>query len=192
MSMSNKHENSICNTTFSIHCLAVFVASNPFIPPPVYNEPNAELPPAGFSIQLRQAAYTWLKSTGVTQPILSGWDDNNNTDTIDTHKYTSNMSEWNQAVFEKPLVGGFVGEGGSRWYQGYLTDNGSPLMVVNWVQALRLYHTNCLRAIRPCTVDGHHVSFVPGVMVGRELMVGNTNTRWHWSTKDGRYDVLLQ
>ena len=27
--------------------------------------------------------------------------------------------------------------------------------------------------------------FVPGVMLNWELMVGNSNTRWHWATPDG-------
>ena len=161
-----------------------------FDKPAVYNEPNPKLAPAGFSIQLRQAAYTWLKSAGVKQPVLSCWDDNNNTDTVNTHKYTSNMDQWNQIVFENPFIGGFVSEGGSRWYQGYPSDSGSPLMVVNWLQALRLYYANCKLAIRPCTVDGHGVSFVPGVMISWELMVGNSNTRWHWNTKDGRWAFL--
>ncbi|XP_065187300.1 uncharacterized protein LOC135817924 [Sycon ciliatum] len=151
----------------------------------IYNEPHTTLAPKGYSIALRQAAYTWLKKSNVSQPVLSCWDDNNDTDIVDTHHYSSDFTGWTSAVYSNPDKGAVVTEAGSRWYQGYPSDSGSTLMVVTWLQALRQLHANWLAGKEPCSVAGHNVTFVPGAMISWELMVGNSNTRWHWNTKDG-------
>ena len=58
----------------------------------------------------------------------------------------------------------------ARWFQQD-KDHGSPLTVVNWLDAIRK--------------GGSGAPFLPGVMYSWEVMVGNTATRWGWLSKEG-------
>ena len=49
------------------------------------------------------------------------------------------------------------------------SSSGDPLSVINWLNVLK--ETNSL--------------YVPGIMIAWELMVGNSNTRWHWGSRPG-------
>jgi hypothetical protein len=49
---------------------------------------------------------------------------------------------------------------------------------------------NYLGALRRLAAAGAE-PFVPGAMVCWELMVGNSNTRWHWSTVDGAAEPAI-
>lgn len=113
---------------------------------------------------------------------MSCWDDSNDTQIVDHHDYgTAFKSEWLPALYRDPAKGSMVTEGGSRWFQpepiGAVnegqSDQGSPLTVLNFLQSLRVEK------------KVGNVPFVPGVMMCWELMVGNSNTRWHWGTAEG-------
>lgn len=83
-------------------------------------------------------------------------------------------------MYSDPEKGALVTEGGSRWFQpdpGPATaaktnqvDQGSPLTVINFFEALREERK---AGKRP---------YVPGAIICWEFMVGNSNTRWHWGT----------
>ena len=137
-----------------------------------FNEPDLASP---FSAQLRDAAFGWAKALAPAVPILSLWDNSNVTDVLDHHDYTASFaSEWRPAVFAAPAKGAVITEAGSRWYQPPNSyDAGSPLLVINFLEALRLEKA---RGAAP---------FVPGAVISWELMTGNVNARWHWATEAG-------
>jgi len=132
----------------------------------IYNEPRD--PNAAFVFALRDAGYRWAVALAPTAPVISCWDDNNNTEILDHHEYDPNFqSGWTPALYANPAKGAVITEGGSRWYQPpFPGDYGSPLLAVNYLQALRLEEA------------AGRVPFVPGAVLNWELMVGNTNTRW--------------
>ena len=132
----------------------------------VFNEPRLK---DNFSTALRSAAYGWAKAQNPTQPVASCWDDSSFTDLVDHHQYAMPWGATN-AVFSDPAKGGFVTEAGARWYQKTSADAGSPLTVYNWLTSLRASKA---------------APFIPGVMVNWEVMVGHTQTRWHWGDKEG-------
>ena len=131
----------------------------------IYNEPRA--PRLDFVMALRDAAYGWALALQPSVPIISCWDDNNDTQILDHHQYdVAFSSSWQPALYASLEKGSVITEGGSRWYQPpFLGDYGSPLTVVNFLQALRAEHA------------GGALPFVPGAILNWELMVGNTNTR---------------
>jgi hypothetical protein len=139
----------------------------------VYNEPHGNA--SSFTLQLRDAAYRWALALGPAVPVMSCWDDNNNTQVVDTHQYSvAFASSWAPAVYANEGKGAVITEGGSRWYQPpFGGDYGSPLTVINFLQALR---AEAAAGARP---------FVPGAILNWELMVGNSNTRWHWGSAPG-------
>lgn len=148
----------------------------------VYNEPNVT---STFSIALRSAAFEWIHQALIdgtgkqSVPILACWNDNNATQMVDMHSYTTNFSAWTKQVFQNPSKGALITEGGSRWYQGYDSDAGSPLNVLRW------FHS--LRSITPSA----EAPFKFGMVTNWELMVGLSNTRWHWNTPDGTAEPVI-
>lgn len=122
-----------------------------------------------FSLALRDAGYRWATAQGPVAPVVSCWDDNNDTQVVDRHQYSA---PWGTTggVFLNPSKGGIVTEAGCRWFQQD-KDHGSPLTVVNWLDAIRK--------------GGSGAPFLPGVMYSWEVMVGNTATRWNWLSKEG-------
>ena len=136
----------------------------------VFNEPKRS---NNFSIALRAAAYGWAKAQRPTQPVAACWDDSDATDLVDHHQYNLPWGASN-AVFSDPKKGGFVTEAGARWYQKTRSDAGSPLTVLNWLHALRGMRGT--PAAPP---------FLPGVMLAWEVMVGHSQTRWHWGDREG-------
>jgi len=139
----------------------------------IYNEPRG--PGEDFVFALRDAGYRWATALSPAAPVISCWDDNNNTQIVDRHEYdTSFNSSFFPAVYANPAKGAIVTEGGSRWYQPPLGgDYGSPLLILNFLEALKL-----LKAAGA-------VDFVPGMMSNWISFVGNDNTRWHWNSPDG-------
>ena len=89
-----------------------------------------------------------------------------------TVRYDQNFAGWTSDIYANPQKGGVVTEGGSRWYQGYDSDSGSTKLVMTWLYALRAAYAR------------GEVPFVPGMILSWELNVGNSHTRWHWSTPD--------
>ena len=136
----------------------------------IYNEPRG--PNVDFVWALRDAAYRWAVSLNPIAPVISCWDDSNNTEILDHHQYDVDFPSWASAVFANPAKGAVITEGGSRWYQPpFSGDYGSPLTVINFLEALRR--------------DPNKYPFVPGCILNWELMVGNSNTRWHWGSPEG-------
>ena len=154
------------------------------------------------SALIKAGAYAWVKALRPVQPVQSCWAERNNTasDLLAVHMYSSNFAAWNAQAFAECAPnatnatvqcgrGAVVTEAGARWFEGMAADAGSPLTVLNWLEALR-------RGIAPSAAaapaagfprgGSHHSAaasasaypFVPGVYLAWELMVGNSNTRW--------------
>lgn len=130
----------------------------------IYNEPRG--PGEDFVFALRDAGYRWATALSPVAPVISCWDDSNNTEIIDHHEYdTAFKSGFLPALFANPVKGAIVTEGGSRWYQPPEGgDFGSPLTIMNFLEALKLEKA-------AGTVD-----FVPGMMSNWISFVGNDNT----------------
>ena len=131
----------------------------------IFNEPQKHNP---FSMSLRDAGFRWAVAQSPSAPIISCWDENNDTQVVDTHEYS--IPNDRSPVFSNPKKGGVVSEAGARYFQ-HTHDYGSPLTWIHWLNSIR--HQNGT------------VPFVPGVMMSWEVMVGQTNTRWHWTSKEG-------
>lgn len=143
----------------------------------IFNEPHlppSKFPQGDFSQALRHAAYGWATAAEPSQPVLSCWDENTDTQLVDHHQYASHWGLAKNGVFVNKsgsMRGGLVTEAGARWYQGQPTDSGSPLTVIDWLSRLRAL--------------GDSAPFVPGAMLAWEVMVSNSNTRWHWGDPEG-------
>lgn len=142
----------------------------------VYNEPRQG---DAFSMALRQAGYDAAVAAHPSQPVLSCWDDNNATQAVDVHHYDTNFPGLTAQVFSNPSKGGVITEGGSRWFQGYPSDAGSPKTFVTW-------HNNLQASASP--PPG---AFPFGMLINWEGMVGGSNTRWHWNTPDGSPEPVI-
>lgn len=136
----------------------------------VYNEPRG--PNTEFTFALRDAGYRWATSYSPLAPVISCWDDNNDTMIVDHHDYTDTFTtSWTPAIYSNLSKGAVITEGGSRWYQPpFPGDYGSPLIVLNYLEALRIQKAQ------------GQVPFTPGAIMNWEVMVGNSNTRWHWNS----------
>ena len=78
------------------------------------------------------------------------------------------------ALYANAGKGSVITEGGSRWYQPPLGgDFGSPLTVLNFLEALKLMKA------------AGAVDYIPGAFTNWITFVGNDNTRWHWNSADG-------
>ena len=132
----------------------------------IFNEPKKS---DKFSLALRDAGFGWAKSQNPTQPVLSCWDDNSDTEVVDTHEYSPPSDR--STSLSNPAKGGIVTEAGCRWYQN--THNyGAPLSWTSWLAAIK---------------DGtdKKAPFAPGVMLSWEVMVGHSMTRYHWGDPEG-------
>jgi len=140
----------------------------------IYNEPRG--PGEDFVFALRDAGYRWATALSPAAPVISCWDDSNNTEIIDHHEYdTAFASGFLPALYANPAKGSVITEGGSRWYQPpFGGDFGSPLTMINFLEALKARHA----AGDPAT------PFVPGGELNWISFVGNDNTRWHWGSPD--------
>ena len=147
----------------------------------VYNEPRG--PGEDFVFGLRDAAYQWIKALQPTNPVISCWDDNNDTDSVNHHEYDTNFKTgFFPILYSNISKGAVITEGGSRWYQGPLGsggDNGSPLSLLNFLEALKLMKQN------------GEVPFAVSGMLNWVSYVGNDNTRWHWNSADGSNEPAI-
>lgn len=136
----------------------------------MFNEPKK----SGFSVELRHAAYGWAKALDPIQPVLSCWSGPQNKDTEmqNIHHYNSDFKSLTDESWAglASKQGSLVTEAGCRWFQGEQSSSGSPLEMINWLQALKA---------------DPHTPYVPGVMLSWTVIVGNDNTRWHWGSKQG-------
>jgi len=96
----------------------------------------------------------------------AGWDDHSWTDIVDAHNYTSDWSKWDQQTELNLTKGAVFTEAGARWYAPR-PSNGEPVEVIRWLESRK-------------AAD----KYVPGVYLCWELMVGDSNCRWYWGTRD--------
>lgn len=122
-----------------------------------------------WSFPIRKEARAWIDTLlKPSQPVLSCCGVNSETDLVDSHFYID-VWMWRQAWAPESAKRGVVlTEAGARHYGGREEVWASPMRVMALVKYLRVLG-----------------SVVPGLFPAWELMVGNTNTRWAWSTHDG-------
>ena len=130
----------------------------------IYNEPRMK---SDYSARLRKLGYRWAKEVGPIQPVICCWDDSPETDVVDAHNYGNNFSAWDRQADLNPRKGTVFTEAGARWFAPRRS-NGEPIEVIDWLQRRKAAG-----------------KYVPGVYLCWELMVGNSNCRWYWGTKDG-------
>jgi len=130
----------------------------------VYNEPRRK---SAYSDRLCKLGYGWAKQLKPVQPVICCWNDNAQTDIVDAHNYRADFAGWDKQVELNPAKGTVFTEAGARWFAPR-PSNGEPVEVIHWL--------NTRKAAG---------KYVPGVYLCWELMVGNSNCRWYWGTKDG-------
>ncbi len=130
----------------------------------IFNEPDRK---SDYSARLRKLGYRWAKELEPTQPVLCCWDDSPETDIVDAHNYSNDFASWDRQADLDPAKGAVFTEAGARWY-AHRPSNGEPIEVIDWLEGRKAAG-----------------KYVPGVYLCWELMVGNSNCRWYWGTKDG-------
>ena len=115
-----------------------------------------------YSAELRKLGYKWIKEIEPIQPVICCWDDSPETDIVDAHNYGNRFAAWDKQADLNPAKGTVFTEAGARWYAPR-PSNGEPVEVIHWLQGRR---------------DAG--KYVPGVYLCWELMVGNSNCRFHW------------
>ncbi len=136
----------------------------------IFNEPA---PGAAYSDRLKRAGYQWAKDVEPTQPVLNcekgtqGWGDSEVTDIVDAHIYSNAHGPLRTLADANPKKGTVITEAGARW-KATRKDHGDPCGIIDWLEKRR--------------ADGNST---PGVYLCWELMVGNSNCRWHWIDKPG-------
>ncbi len=131
----------------------------------IHNEP----PPGNkYRDRLKRAGYAWAKEVKPTQPVLNcekgkgGWGDCDASDIVDSHVYNNAWGFWEGFSKANPAKGTVFTEAGARW-KATRRIHGSPTDVVDWLEKRRAAGKS-----------------IPGVYLCWELMVGNSNCRWHW------------
>jgi len=135
----------------------------------IFNEPQRG---AQYSERLRRAGYQWAKDLQPIQPVLNcffnqGWGDGDVSDIVDCHLYQSDTPTWDKMAEANPKKGTVITEAGARWHAPR-RNFGEPCGVMHWLQGRRAAGKS-----------------TPGVYLCWELMVGNSNCRWHWVDKPG-------
>ena len=138
----------------------------------IFNEPARG---SAYSRRLSVAGYRWAKELQPIQPVLNchfdrakgGWSDTDVTDIVDAHIYRWAPRAWDRLAAANPSKGTVFTEAGARWYAPR-PSHGEPCEVIHWLEKRR-------GAGKP----------TPGVYLCWELMVGNSNCRWHWTDKPG-------
>lgn len=136
----------------------------------IHNEP----PPGDqYRDRLKKAGYRWAKQVKPIQPVLNcekgkrGWGDCDATDIVDSHVYSHAHGPLRYLADVNPEKGTVFTEAGARW-KASRRNFGGPIDLIYWLQMRRK--------------EGKST---PGVYLCWELMVGNSNCRWHWIDKPG-------
>jgi hypothetical protein len=161
----------------------------------IYNEPAMS---SSWSVSMRDAAFAWAQALQPAAPVISCWGDNPDTEIVDHHEYDTNYATgWAPQIFHNASKGGLITEGGSRWYQPpFSEDAGSVLTAVNFLEAVkasrqhRSDNDNDDNSSLPFSPSLPY-PFVPGAMLSWEAFVGNSNTRWHWSSAAGSAEPAI-
>jgi hypothetical protein len=136
----------------------------------IHNEPA---PGNKYRDRLKRAGYAWAKEVKPTQPVLNcekgrhGWGDCDVTDIVDAHVYSHAHGPLRVLSDVNPKKGTVFTEAGARWKLAR-RNFGGPIDMVYWLQQRRK--------------EGKST---PGMYLCWELMVGNSNCRWHWVDKPG-------
>ena len=136
----------------------------------IHNEPP---PGDAYRDRLKRAGYTWAKDVSPTQPVLNcekgkrGWGDCEVSDIVDAHVYLHNYGPLNDLSGANPQKGTVITEAGARW-KATIRNFGDPCEMIHWLELRRKQGQS-----------------TPGVYLCWELMVGNSNCRWHWRDKPG-------
>ena len=136
----------------------------------IHNEPP---PGDNYRDRLKKAGYKWAKEVKPIQPVLNcekgrrGWADCEVTDIVDSHVYSHAHGPLRYLADVNPGKGTVFTEAGARW-KASRRNFGGPIDIVHWLQRRRK--------------EGKST---PGVYLCWELMVGNSNCRWHWIDKPG-------
>jgi len=131
----------------------------------IHNEPA---PGNAYRDRLKKAGYAWAKELKPIQPILNcekgkhGWADCEPTDIVDAHVYSHAHGSLRQLSDYNPAKGTVFTEAGARW-KASRRNFGGPTDLIFWLNRRR--------------AEGKST---PGVYLCWELMVGNSNCRWHW------------
>ncbi len=136
----------------------------------IHNEP----PPGDeYRDRLKTAGYHWAKQVKPTQPVLncergsSGWGDCRVTDIVDAHVYSNAHGPLRDLSEMNPAKGTVFTEAGARW-KAARRNFGGPIDMIYWLKQRRRQGLS-----------------TPGMYLCWELMVGNSNCRWHWVDKPG-------
>ncbi len=136
----------------------------------IHNEPP---PGDDYRDRLKRAGYAWAKEVNPTQPVLNcekgkhGWADCDVTDIVDSHVYSNAHGPLRLLSDINPEKGTVITEAGARW-KASRRNFGGPIDMVHWMTTRRRQELS-----------------TPGIYLCWELMVGNSNTRWHWIDKPG-------
>ncbi len=130
----------------------------------IHNEPP---PGDAYRDKLKRAGYDWAKALKPIQPILncektSGWGDCTHSDIVDSHVYNNAWGFWEAFAKVNPAKGVVFTEAGARW-KATRRIHASATDVISWLEKRRKAGKS-----------------TPGVYLTWELMVGNSNCRWHW------------
>jgi hypothetical protein len=122
-----------------------------------------------FTEDLMMNGFLWARQANPVQPVVSCWDGNRFGDIDDQHNYAHQGAlEYSNGVGAVVDMrrGTIVTEAGCRTWRnnGY----GSPVHWIAWLEERR-------KKGLPN----------PGVYLNWELMAGNSNCTWHWSSKPG-------
>ncbi|NQU24114.1 MAG: DUF1080 domain-containing protein [Candidatus Nealsonbacteria bacterium] len=135
-----------------------------------FNEPRMK---SEYTAKLRKLGYQWIKELKPIQPVICCWDDSPETDIVDAHNYGNNFAAWDRQADLNPAKGTVFTEAGARWFAPRRS-NGEPIEVIHWLEGRKAAG-----------------KYVPGVYLCWELMVGNSNCRWYWGTKDDTPEPTL-
>jgi hypothetical protein len=129
----------------------------------IFNEPNF----SEWTMAMRKEGYKYAKEVKPKQPVISCWNDNAETDIVDSHNYGENsLSELNARVELNPTKGCVLTEAGARWLAPRRSSF-EPVEFIDWLQSRR-----------------NAGKYTPGVYLCWELMAGNSNCRWYWGTPE--------
>ena len=143
----------------------------------IYNEPAND----PFVLALRDAGFRWATAQSPLAPVMSCWSDNADTEVVDVHAYDTDFaSSWAVSAYSNEAKGAIFTEAGARDFEApFGGDAGSPLAVLRFLETLRARR------------DAGLAPYVPGAMLAWELMVGNSNTRWHWGSAPGTKEPAI-
>jgi len=131
----------------------------------IHNEP----PPGDkYRDRLKRAGYAWAKEIKPIQPVLNcekgpgGWGDCDVSDIVDAHVYSNAHGPLRDLSERNPKKGTVFTEAGARW-KATRRNFGGPIDMIYWLEQRRRQGQS-----------------TPGMYLCWELMVGNSNCRWHW------------